>query len=230
MSVNTPPHLRERKVQSVAGQISAHLKVILFDYGGVLAEEGFREGLMVIARSNGLSPQVFFELASSAVYESGYIVGTAEEDSYWDLLRQRSGIRQSDADLRKEILERFILRPWMLEIVRSLRQSGYLVGILSDQTQWLDDLDRRDHFFAEFNFVFNSYHLGRGKKDPRLFDEVVATLEVLPSEILFIDDNDGHIERARSKGLQTILFQDKDSFLREIERLIRPQSRPLSPS
>ncbi len=201
----------------MAGPISPSVKVILFDFGGVLAEEGFREGLMAIARSNGLSPQVFFEMATAAVYESGYVVGTADEHSYWDLLRQRSGIGQSDADLRKEILERFILRPWMLEIVSGLRQSGYFVGILSDQTQWLDELDDRDHFFAEFNVVFNSYHLGRGKKDPQVFDEVAERLGVLPSEILFIDDNEGHIERAKSRGLRTILFRDKDSFLREME-------------
>jgi putative hydrolase of the HAD superfamily len=203
----------------VAGPISPSVKVILFDFGGVLAEEGFREGLMAIARSNGLSPQVFFEMATAAVYESGYVVGTADEHSYWDLLRQRSGIGQSDADLRKEILERFILRLWMLEIVSGLRQSGYLVGILSDQTQWLDELDDRDHFFAEFNVVFNSYHLGQGKKDPQVFDEVAERLGVLPSEILFIDDNEGNIERAKSRGFGTILFRDKDSFLREMEGL-----------
>lgn len=214
----------------MAGPISPRVKVVLFDFGGVLAEEGFREGLMAIARSNGLSPQVFFEMATAAVYESGYVVGTADEHSYWGLLRQRSGIGQSDADLRKEILERFILRPWMLEIVTGLRQSGYFVGILSDQTQWLDELDDRDHFFAEFNVVFNSYHLGRGKKDPRVFDEVAERLGVLPSEILFIDDNDGHIERARSRGLRTILFRDKDSFIREIDRFSQSQSQPVSPS
>jgi putative hydrolase of the HAD superfamily len=214
----------------VAGRISPHVKVILFDYGGVLAEEGFREGLMAIARSNGLSPQVFFEMATAAVYESGYVVGRADEQSYWDLLRHRSGIRQSDAHLRKEILDRFILRPWMLEIVSGLRQSGYFVGILSDQTQWLDELDDRDHFFAEFNVVFNSYHLGRGKKDPQVFDEVAERLGVLPSEILFIDDSDGNIERARSRGLQTILFRDKDSFIRETDRFNQSQSRPVSPS
>ncbi len=214
----------------MAGPISPPVKVILFDFGGVLAEEGFREGLMTIARSNGLSAQVFFEMATAAVYESGYVVGAADEHWYWDLLRQRSGIRQPDADLRKEILERFILRPWMLEIVSGLRQSGYFVGILSDQTQWLDELDDRDHFFAEFNVVFNSYHLGRGKKDPQIFDEVAERLAVLPSEILFIDDNDGNIERARSRGLQTILFRDKDSFMRKIDRFSQSQSRPVSPS
>jgi putative hydrolase of the HAD superfamily len=214
----------------VAGSISTPVKVILFDYGGVLAEEGFREGLMAIARLNGLSPQDFFEMATSAVYELGYVVGSADEHSYWELMRKRAGIRQSDAELRKEILERFILRPWMLEIVRDFRRKGYFVGILSDQTQWLDELDDRDHFFAEFDAVFNSYHLKRGKKDPQVFDEVAERLGVRPSEILFIDDNEGHIERARSKGLQTILFRDKESFVREIDGFSQSQNRLVSPS
>ena len=183
-----------------------------------MAEEGFREGLTAIARSNGLSPAVFYKTAVSAVYDSGYIVGNADEHSYWDLMRARTGITQSDGDLRKEIVERFVLRPWMMEIVRGLRDRGYFVGILSDQTQWLDELDERDHFFERFDVVFNSYHLGRGKKDPRVFDNVAERLGVLPAEILFIDDNEGHIERARSKGLRTILFRDNESFMREMQR------------
>lgn len=214
----------------MAGQIAPSVKVMLFDFGGVIAEEGFREGLVEIARLNGLSPQDFFETAASAVYDSGYIVGASDERSFWDLIRKRTGVTQPDEEMRAEILERFLVRPWMLEIVRDLRQSGYLVGILSDQTQWLDDLDHRDHFFAEFDVVFNSYHLGRGKKDARIFDEVAERLGVLPSEILFVDDNDGHIERARSKGLQTILFRDRDSFTREMDTFGLSQNRPVSPS
>jgi putative hydrolase of the HAD superfamily len=228
--VSVSHHQQKGRIQSVDGSIAMPVKVILFDYGGVLAEEGFREGLMEIARSNGLSPQDFFEMATTAVYESGYVVGNANEHSYWDLLRKRSGVRQSDAELRKEILERFILRPWVLEIVRNFKREGYLVGILSDQTQWLDELDGRDHFFAEFDVVFNSYHLGRGKKDPQIFYEVAERLGVRPSEILFIDDNEGHIERARSRGLRTILFKGKDSFLREVDRFRQSQNRPVSPS
>jgi putative hydrolase of the HAD superfamily len=228
--VSVSHHQQKERIQSVAGSIAVPVKVTLFDYGGVLAEEGFREGLMAIARSNGLSPQDFFEMATAAVYESGYVVGKANEHSYWKLIRKRSGIGQSDAALRKEILQRFILRPWVMEIVRNFKREGCLVGILSDQTQWLDELDARDHFSAEFDVVFNSYHLGRGKRDPQIFDEVAERLRVRPSEILFIDDNEGHIERARSKGLRTILFSGKDSFLQEVDRFSQSQSRPASPS
>ena len=36
------------------------IKTVIFDFGGVLAEEGFREGLLAIARENGLDPDAFF--------------------------------------------------------------------------------------------------------------------------------------------------------------------------
>ena len=45
--------------------------VIWFDFGGVLAEEGFREGLRAIAEGNGLEPEAFIETGFDLVYEGG---------------------------------------------------------------------------------------------------------------------------------------------------------------
>ena len=193
------------------------IKAIMFDFGGVLAEEGFKNGLMVIARGKGLSPEAFFESAAAAVYDSGYVLGKADESAYWNMVKEKTGIDGTDEELRCEILEHFQLRPWMFQVVRRLRQHGYIVGILSDQSQWLDDLDRQYEFFKEFDFVFNSYHLGKGKKDPTLFDDIAAKLRANGSEILFIDDNEGNIERAQSKGWNTIRYRNREDFLSEME-------------
>jgi len=206
-------------MHTLPGESYPEIKVILFDYGGVLAEEGFREGLMAIGSSHGLSPDDFFETARTAVYDSGYVVGTAGESDYWALVRVQTGISTPDQALREEILNRFVLRPWMLEIAQHLRNQGCSVGILSDQTDWLDELDRRDHFFEKFDYIFNSYHMGIGKRDPRVFSLVVEQLEVPASNVLFIDDNEGNVERARSQGLTAIFYQDRDSFLGELQSL-----------
>ncbi|MBI5249045.1 MAG: HAD family phosphatase [Desulfomonile tiedjei] len=195
------------------------IKGVLLDYGGVLAEEGFREGLKALAVENGLSPDDFFETATDAVYESGYVVGASEELAYWDLLRDETGIRGSDEHFRKQILDRFVLRSWMIQVVRSLKKIGAKVAILSDQTQWLDELDARDGFFREFDAVFNSFHLGRGKRDPKIFSEVAAELGIEPAQLVFVDDNRGHVERARSQGLNAILFTDRESFLAQLREL-----------
>jgi putative hydrolase of the HAD superfamily len=145
------------------------------------------------------------------------VLGKADESAYWNMVREKTGIDGTDEELRSGILEHFQLRPWMFEIVRLLKQHGYTVGILSDQSQWLDDLDRRYEFFKEFDFVFNSYHLGKGKRDPALFDDIAAKLGVNGSEILFIDDNEGNVERAQSKGWNTIRYRNREDFLSEME-------------
>ncbi len=196
------------------------IKAVLIDFGGVLAEEGFREGLMAIGREAGLAPEAFFELAAAAVYQSGYAIGQTDENAYWNLIRERAGVKGSDQDLRSEILDRFTLRPWMLEIVKGLRRKAYRVCILSDQTQWLDELDDKHGFFNYFDTVFNSYHMGKGKQDPTLFADVASQLGLAGSEILFVDDNQGNIERAAANGWNTILFRDRESFVEELKRFV----------
>ncbi len=107
----------------------------------------------------------------------------------------------------------------MMDIVRNLREKGFLVGILSDQTQWLDELNQKYDFFKEFDVIFNSYHIGRGKHDSKTFTYVSESIGLAPEEIVFVDDNPGHIERARSIGMKAILFVNKDSFIRDLMQL-----------
>jgi len=55
------------------------IKAVIFDFGGVLAEEGFREGLKVIATKNRLVPDEFFKAAEDVIHETGYVTGKADE-------------------------------------------------------------------------------------------------------------------------------------------------------
>ena len=195
------------------------ITTILFDYGGVLAEEGFTLGLEVMARENRLDPADFFRTAAEAIYSCGYVTGKATEQDYWKLLRSRTGIRGEDRALTETILSRFILRPRMIDAVRALRKQGLNPVILSDQTDWLDRLNQRQPFFQEFSRVFNSFHLGKTKREPSLFTDVLATLKVEPGQALFVDDNPGHIARAAALGLKTHLFLSEELFFADLARL-----------
>lgn len=194
-------------------------RAVLFDYGGVLATEGFREGLQEIARRQGLDPLEVHRAGMDAIYDSGYITGQGGEAEFWAMMRERTGLVGIDEELRGEILGRFVIRPRMLEAVRLLRRSGIITAILSDQTDWLERLDDRDLFYSEFDHVFNSYRLGKGKRDPSLFADVVAGIGVAPGEALFVDDMPANVERARAEGLRGMVFADEESFLAELERL-----------
>jgi putative hydrolase of the HAD superfamily len=195
------------------------IRAVLFDFGGVVAEEGFQAGLYYIGAHFGLDCKVFFQAATEAVYRSGYVTGTGKEADFWDQVRAGSGIVAADEELRSEILSRFIPRPRMLKIARAVRRQGCVAALLSDQSDWLDRLDREHHFFHEFDRVFNSYHLGKTKRDASVFDDTVRTLGVEASQTLLVDDNPGHIERAVGRGLAVHLFVSVDRLQEELKRL-----------
>ena len=195
------------------------IRAVLFDFGGVIAEEGFYHGLRAIAAHDGLDPDAFFRLAEDTIHETGYVTGRIAEHAYWDAVRERTGLRGEDAYLREEILSRFVVRPEMLSHADRIRASGRTVCILSDQTDWLEELERRAHFSGHFDRVFNSYVLHKSKRDASVFTDVCAALSLQPGEALFIDDNINNIRRASVAGLQTMHFTDPASFPGALVRL-----------
>jgi len=201
------------------------IDVVLFDFGGVLSEEGWKKGHMVIARAHGLDADVFLKTANDIIYETGYILGKCSASDFWNALRKRTGISGSDASLMQEVMSRFQLRNQMIDLVKKLKADNLTVGILSDQTDMLDKLNARFDFFKWFDYVFNSYHVGKGKRDITLFDDIAGILKTAPDRILFIDDDPGHIERAKQKGWQAILFLNYDSLLADMDIIINPADR-----
>jgi len=197
------------------------IQAVLFDFGGVLAEEGFSHVLESLAEQQGLQVQDMTAAGARAVYDSGFVLGRATESEFWSLLRQRTGLRGDDAALTAKILSGFTVRPWMRELVQRLRAQGYVTGVLSDQTDWLDRLDSRQHFYRLFDRIYNSYYLGKGKRDPSLFSDVAADLGLPPASILFVDDSAGNVARAAAAGMQTIQYVDRETFLKALEASLR---------
>ncbi len=195
------------------------IAAILFDFGGVLAEEGFREGLFTIGRKNGLEPERFFGFVDDLIYESGYLTGRTSEARFWDSVREGTSVIGSDSELRKEILERFVLRPDMIASVDLLRTRGVTVALLSDQTNWLEEIDRETALFQHFDLIFNSYQIHKSKRDASVFRDVCGFLGVEPGETLFVDDNIEHIRRAQGQGFQTIHFKNVRDYEEQIKRI-----------
>ena len=190
--------------------------LVLFDFGGVIAEEGFLKGLLSIGRMNGLEPEAFAKTGFDLVHATGYVVGRVEEPVYWQAVRDATGIQSDDETLRKEILKHFDLRPWMVDVVKRLKDSGVRLGILSDQTNWLDELNAKHGFLEWFDFVFNSYHQGKTKRDPSAFDDALHAMGLAAGRVLFVDDHPGNVERARDKGMHGVVYTDRESFMEQL--------------
>lgn len=198
---------------------TCQLRGILLDFGGVLAEEGFAEGMKAIARENGLDEAVIWRAGLQAVWDSGYVSGRADEAEFWQLFKGRTGLAGDEARWREDILSRFAVRSWMPPIITRLRDLGVTTAILSDQTDWLALLDSRQDFFKYFDVVLNSYHHGMTKQEPEFFLLALRETGLAPEAALFVDDNPGNVERARALGLQAHLYLGREGFEAEIARL-----------
>ncbi len=195
------------------------IKAILFDFGGVLAEEGFREGIMAIAKQNNLNEQSFFRTAEEIIYKTGYVIGKTTEKFFWDLLSKETGLKEDYRKMRILILRRFLLRPEMLLLAERLRDQGLVVAILSDQTNWLDEINRKKPFYDRFDYVFNSYVLGKSKREPSVFGDVAQIIGTRPHLMLLVDDNIQNIKRASTAGVKAIHFTTIDEFREQLKDL-----------
>jgi len=183
------------------------------DYGGVLAEEGFREGLTAIAEKAGRDPKIFVPQAYEMAWTTGFVLGRCDEAAFWRAFREATGIAGTDAALTEIVLSHFVLRPFLLHLIDEARERGIRAAILSDQCEWLDRLDARDGIYAHFDAVFNSFRYGITKRDPAFFELALDALGARPETTLFVDDAPRNVALAASLGLRTILYRDTASFL-----------------
>ena len=186
--------------------MNTDIKAVYFDLGGVYYSEGFRDGLYAIARKHGVGQKVIYDNAVDVIFSNGYLHGTAPERKFWDDLATACGIEADLFPERDTIFTAFQPIAGMATLVSRLRGQVH-VGLLTDQTNWLYELDERDELLSAFDTVVNSYEEGFSKRDPEIFRIACERFGLLPHEIAFFDDNPGNIERGNEFGVRAYLFE-----------------------
>ncbi|XP_077008977.1 bifunctional epoxide hydrolase 2 isoform X2 [Tamandua tetradactyla] len=112
----------------------------------------------------------------------------------------------------------------ILQAALTLRKKGFKTCILTNN--WLDDSVQRGSLAQlmcelrpHFDFLIESCHVGMTKPEPQIYKFLLDTLKVNPNEVVFLDDIGANLKPARDLGMATILVQDADTALRELEKV-----------
>jgi len=184
-----------------------HIRAVYFDLGGVYYTEGFREGLFTIARKLGLAEEKFYRTASEVIFANGYVRGEAPEVLFWEQFANAAEVEEDLFPERETIITAFKPLPGMPELVGRIREH-VPVGLLTDQCNWLYELDERDGLLSSFDAVVTSYEEGYTKKDMEIFRIACQRFGLLPEEVFFFDDNPGNVERANEFGMRAFQFEN----------------------
>lgn len=107
-----------------------------------------------------------------------------------------------------------------VEVLRDIKRKGYPVYALTNfSTEKFKLMLERFDFFDTFDGIVVSAEEDMLKPDPRFFNLMCDRYALNPSETVFIDDNEGNVDSAKSLGFETILFKYPD--------LLRPQLQKL---
>lgn len=136
---------------------------------------------------------------ASRLFDTGAI-------SYRELLgRLARASGSTSEDVEQELAELSAPDYDVIDLIRTLRASGYRMGLLSNTaTEVIQPLLAQHALEPLFDQVVVSGEVGIKKPDPRIFELTLSLLDRQPAEALFIDDNPENVRAAQGLGMHGI--------------------------
>ncbi len=145
--------------------------------------------------------------------------GKITEDTYWQLIIERSGWELSIPTLKELVRSQMNEIAGTRKIIEKLRAKGYKLGLLSVHAkEWIAHLETKYDYHKHFHQVMYSYQVGVSKPDPQAFKLILESLQVKPTETLFVDDSEENLETAKSLGMHTIHFKNAKELKKELQK------------
>ncbi len=195
------------------------IKAVIFDWGGVLIENP-TEGILQYCREylgigNGCMLAAYRKLMP--YFQEGKI----SEEEFWKGVRRRTGAkREMRASLWLEAFEKsYVEKKDVFSVAVDLHEKGCRTGILSNTEKPARPFMNREPYRI-FDPIVLSWEAGSAKPQSRIFEVLIETLALEPSEILIIDDAAINVTAARGLGLQGLLFTDAEALRKDLAGLL----------
>lgn len=188
------------------------IKVVVFDYGGVLTLGTYTEALLkVLVKKYGVeTSEENYRKFDDLIVEFDF--GKMKPQHFVDRVNKALGTRLSLPEMRDVVRQARNLNPKVIELVKRTGKK-YRVLMLSDNdpinveilnTEGQDLL----HLFEKTYFSCN---LKMRKPDKRIFEHLLKDSGLKAEECIFIDDKEKNTRAAEEVGMKSILFKDAES-------------------
>jgi putative hydrolase of the HAD superfamily len=197
------------------------IKAFLFDWGGVMSLGG-KPDEMVIRLSSNLD--ISYEESNNLlkVVWKDYVRGKITEDELWHSVERLYGkpIPQTERDIWN-VWQNTSTSPKMYRLVEELKKSGYRVGLVSNTIPKTANDILSHGGYDIFDFKILSYEVGFAKPDPEIYQLAMDKLSnILPEEMIFIDDQKKCLSLPEELGMFTILARSPDQVIKDAKDLI----------
>ena len=193
------------------------IKALIFDFDGV------------IVRTEDYSPRHAWDTrlglpigsVERAVHHSDLWIqaqlGRISEAAYWRGVAELLYMRGDDiSQLRRDYFSGDRLNYRVLDYIRELRQQGYTVAMLCNESLQLENRLRELGIRDLFDPVLVSAQIGVMKPDPTAYRVALHELRVAPREAVLIDDTLANVRAAQAVGMHALLFRPETNLRQEL--------------
>lgn len=198
------------------------IKVIIFDLGGVVFENGTRKIKEFLKREYHLTEDILnimFYGHETYLFRTGQL----SPNEFWSFIdsiavQEKLEIRKNE--IRSLWYNFFTPREGIFTLLELLH-NNYELGIISGNIkERISFLDEKYNFRKYFDWEVYSFDVGVNKPDPKIYQEALMKTKELSSKCLYIDDKDIFIEPAKKLGMHTILFKNYEVLLKDMARKV----------
>lgn len=193
------------------------IKVIVFDFGSVIAKTDKELVAQFIAETLHISK---IEALNSLKQLKEEGENGKKEKDFWIDYASANQINlppqwQEKLDAVKLHSTREV--PGMVQLVKDLKKQGYQIALLSNILQCQAAIKRRTGLYDLFHPLLLSYAIEVKKPNLKAYEILLKTLEMPPQSVIFIDNKKENIEAAKSLGIDSILFFNRDQLVGELK-------------
>ncbi|OPY11959.1 MAG: Alpha-D-glucose-1-phosphate phosphatase YihX [Syntrophaceae bacterium PtaB.Bin038] len=196
------------------------IKAVIFDWGGVLIENP-TEGILRYSREVlGIGSGCM--LAAYRKLIPYFQEGKISEEEFWKGIRRRTGAKGNlpPASLWLEAFEQaYVPKEDVFAVAREIHECGCRTGILSNTEMPARPLMDREPYRI-FDPLVLSWEVGSSKPQKKIFEVLIETLGLPPSDILFVDDVEANVRASRELGLRGHLFTDAQALRRALAPIL----------
>ena len=183
------------------------IKMIFFDFDGVLAFGGFSKFLPKMAKKTGRPVKELDKLIYRNLFPEN-TAGRITDKQYWDKVIELLGLEKKYKnwkEIDREFFTTFTLNRKLFSFAKKLKVKKVILS--NSNKRWFAIRLKLLGLTGTFKGILSS-EIGINKNEKGFFEKIMPKLKLKPEECVLIDDLERNLVPAKEIGIQTILFKN----------------------